>query len=264
MNIVLGVPVLQGFGLTETCAAATLGHPDDRSYGRVGPPVPSCEIKLRDVPDMNYLHTDKPNPRGEILVRGGPVTKGYYKLEDKTAESFIEDGDGKGAWFMTGDIGAWHPDGTLQIIDRKKDLVKMVQGEYIALGRLEAIYGGSPYVANICVYADSLQDAPLAAVLPNEKALEELGKTKGVQGNDLKTLCESKEVIAEVQKSLDVLAKQNNLHRFEYLKAIILCPEEWTPANGLLTEAMKLKRKPLTDKYKNQFDELYKRNQSSA
>ena len=99
------------------------------------------EIKLVSVPDMKYLVTD-PEPRGEIAIKGNNITLGYYKQEQLTKEAYGEDG-----YFYTGDVGCLHKDGTFSIIDRKKNLVKLAHGEYIALEKLEAVYGSSPFVS---------------------------------------------------------------------------------------------------------------------
>jgi len=252
MDICLA-PVVQGYGLTETCSSASLRHPQDRTFGHVGGPVANCELKLIDVPEMNYLVSDSP-PRGEVLIRGGPVTKGYYLKPKETDEVYKEDDSGR--WFHTGDIATLLHHGALQIIDRRKDLVKMVQGEYVALGKLESIYRNSQFVEQICVYANSLKDAPVAVIVPNEAALEKLAKSKGASV-ELAAMCSNSQLVEEVKRSLDEEAKKARLARFEMLKNVIIVPDAWTPANGLLTEAMKLKRKPVTDKYKEKLEALY-------
>jgi len=109
-----GVPVIQGYALTETTGGSTVQELDDREYGEVGPPVCNAQIKLVDCPDFNYFSTDKPYPRGEIWVKGPTVSTGYFNLPEKTAEDF------KDGWFATGDIGEFLPNGVLKIIDRKK------------------------------------------------------------------------------------------------------------------------------------------------
>lgn len=257
INLTLGVPVLQGYGLTETCASGTLCHPSDRTFGRVGPPMPSCEIKLVDVEEMGYTHRDKPFPRGEICIRGGPVALGYYKNEAATAEVFKPSEDGKGVWFYTGDIGQWFDDGSLAIVDRKKDLVKMAQGEYIALGKLEALCRNSSLVDNVCVWANPLKNNPVCVIVPNEAGLEGLAKGLGAP-TDMASMVTNPKIIEAVQASIDAEFKKAKAHKFEFCGALVLTAEEWTPANGMLTEAMKLKRHPVTQKYKAQLEALYK------
>lgn len=111
---------------------------NDLSYGRVGAPFYGTKIKLMDWPEGDYKTTDKPNPRGEIAVNGIGVTLGYYKLPEMTKEAFITDEKGQ-RWFYTGDIGEVFPDGTFKIVDRRKDLIKLQNGEYISLGKVRKI-----------------------------------------------------------------------------------------------------------------------------
>ena len=128
--------------------------------GSVGVIVPSMEVKLQDYPEAGYLSTNHP-PQGEVWLRGGSVTKGYYKRPDLNKESFTEDG-----WFKTGDIGQFASDGTLSLIDRIKNLVKLRSGEYLALEKLESVYGSCDISQNLCVYANSEADKPVAIVFP--------------------------------------------------------------------------------------------------
>lgn len=129
-RIMLGIPVVEGYGQTENAACATLSHPDDMTTaGHVGSPNTAVEIVLMNVPEMGYFHTDtdhKGQPchgRGEICVRGPTVFKGYYKDEAKTKETIDEEG-----WLHSGDIGLWTSEGSLQIVDRKKNIFKLSQG----------------------------------------------------------------------------------------------------------------------------------------
>ncbi|XP_076139104.1 long-chain-fatty-acid--CoA ligase 3a isoform X2 [Alosa pseudoharengus] len=154
MNVCLCCPVGQGYGLTETCGAGTISQLWDYSTGRVGAPLVCCEIRLKDWVEGGYRCMDKPRPRGEVLIGGPNVTMGYYKNEAKNHEDFFTDESGQ-RWFCTGDIGEIHADGCLQIIDRKKDLVKLQAGEYVSLGKVEAALKNCPLIDNICVYANS-------------------------------------------------------------------------------------------------------------
>eukprot|EP01084_Bolivina_argentea_P038774 71691_1 len=136
--------VAEGYGLTETSAAGTATHKMDNTYGQVGSVVNSVEMKLVDVTDMNYTINDEPMPRGEIWFRGPSLFNGYYKMDKKTEEVLTKDG-----WFATGDVGQWRIDGKLQIIDRKKNIFKLSQGEYIRPEYIENVYKLSAFVVNI-------------------------------------------------------------------------------------------------------------------
>jgi long-chain acyl-CoA synthetase len=127
------VTLLQGYGMTESCGMCTIGTPDFCAYSTVGAPSPAIEIKLVDVPDAGYFATNDP-PQGEVLIRGPAVTEGYFKREETTREAINADG-----WLMTGDVGQWNKDGTLSVIDRKKNLVKLSGGEYIAIEKVSVV-----------------------------------------------------------------------------------------------------------------------------
>jgi long-chain acyl-CoA synthetase len=149
LKICFCAPVCEGYGLTESSAAASLTSTFDPVSGHVGGPLSCIRVKLRDIPEMSYLSTDE-NPRGEILFYGNSIFKGYYKNEEKTAEALID------GWLATGDVGSIFPNGSIKVIDRAKNIFKLSQGEYIAPEKLENIYIQSPYVAQIYVHGDSL------------------------------------------------------------------------------------------------------------
>lgn len=130
--------ITQGYGATETCGGVAAMHLDDLSYGRIGIPLEGVNVKLVDWPEGGYLITDTPNPRGELVIGSDIVALGYYKLPELTKEAFVTDGEGV-QWFYTGDIGEVYPDGSFRIIDRKKDLTKLSNGEYISLGKVSLI-----------------------------------------------------------------------------------------------------------------------------
>ncbi|KAJ3780328.1 hypothetical protein GGU10DRAFT_417052 [Lentinula aff. detonsa] len=129
--------------------------PELMRYGSVSLPVPSIETKLLDLKDAGYLSTNK-QPQGEVCIRGPSVTKGYYKRPDLNDDETIFTKDG---WFRTGDVGQWNEDGTLSLIDRVKNLVKLQGGEYLALERPESTYKACNYVGNICIYLNRLINA---------------------------------------------------------------------------------------------------------
>jgi len=257
ISICFSCHCVMGYGLTETCGGGTIGDHRDRKAAVVGGPVPSCEIKLVDVPDMNYLSSDTPLPRGEIAISGNNVTLGYFNNKKKTDEDYKTDADGK-RWFYTGDIGCWQRDGNLAIIDRKKDLVKLAHGEYIALGKLESVWGGSRYVDFICAFGDSKHSAPVALVVPKAEILNKWAHDNGIAVDDFKAVCGNAKVQAEVLSSLLAECKKARLGPTEQPIAVHLCHEPWTPASGLITDALKLKRNVISTTFAAVFAEMYK------
>ncbi|XP_044161409.1 long-chain-fatty-acid--CoA ligase 4 isoform X2 [Bufo gargarizans] len=255
MNICFCCPVGQGYGLTETCGAGTITEVTDYSTGRVGAPLSCCEIKLRDWLEGGYTNEDKPHPRGEIVIGGLNVSMGYFKNEEKSLEDFYVDENGQ-RWFCTGDIGEVHPDGCLQIIDRKKDLVKLQAGEYVSLGKVEAALKNCSLVDNICAYANSLQSYVISFVVPNQKKLTGLAQQKGIEGT-WEEICNNPTMEAEVLKEIKEVASSMKLERFEIPIKVRLSPDPWTPETGLVTDAFKLKRKELKNHYLNDIERMY-------
>jgi len=155
LKIAFCAPIIEVYGQTECCGASHLTHRNDGTSGHVGGVVESLEMKTVDVPEMNYLSTDKNaenelTPRGEVCLRGPGVFPGYFKNPEKTKEAIDEQG-----WLHTGDIGIILPNGALKIVDRKKNIFKLAQGEYIAAEKIENVYCRSRYVAEAFVYGDS-------------------------------------------------------------------------------------------------------------
>uniref|UniRef100_A0A8C2J3E8 long-chain-fatty-acid--CoA ligase n=1 Tax=Cyprinus carpio TaxID=7962 RepID=A0A8C2J3E8_CYPCA len=255
MNICFCCPVGQGYGLTETCGAGTISQLWDYSTGRVGAPLVCCEIQLKDWIEGGYRSTDRPCPRGEILVGGPNVTMGYYKNKQKNSEDFFMDEKGQ-QWFCTGDIGEFHGDGCLKIIDRKKDLVKLQAGEYVSLGKVEAVLKNCPLVDNICAYANSDESYVIGFVVPNQKQLLALAERKRVRGL-WEELCNNPVIEEEVLRVITETALTAQLERFEIPWKIRLSVEPWNPENGLVTDAFKLKRKELKSHYQNDIERMY-------
>ncbi|OCK74979.1 acetyl-CoA synthetase-like protein [Lepidopterella palustris CBS 459.81] len=246
-------PLLSGYGLTETAAAGALTDPLSWTDTALGELPSSIEIKLVDFPDAGYYSTNKP-PQGEIWIRGDSVTKGYLNLPKETEESFTNDG-----WFKTGDIGEFDSVGQLRIIDRKKNLVKTLNGEYIALEKLESVYRSAGVVSNICVFVAQDKNKPVAVIIPNEDALKQLASNNGVQGNGLEDLCREEKVNAMVLKELLATARNGGLSGIEIIDGVALSDAEWTPQNCLVTSAQKLNRRGLAEKYKGDIEKAYNR-----
>ncbi|KAI0076872.1 acetyl-CoA synthetase-like protein [Panus rudis PR-1116 ss-1] len=267
------VKMLQGYGMTESCGMCCILPPEMMQYGSVGVPMPSIEIKLLDVPEAGYLSTNNP-PQGEVLIRGPSVTKGYYKRDDLNNDETIFTKDG---WLRTGDVGQWNHDGTMSLIDRIKNLVKLQGGEYIALERLESVYKACNLVSNICVHASPDAKQPIAIIIPHEAHLRHYLKDKSVASSsastssgvssasslpnhqaDLVELCANEKVKEIVLKECNALGKKNGFQPMELLEAVILTAEEWTPESGLVTAAQKVQRKKIADKFKTEIDKIYK------
>ncbi|XP_044619195.2 long-chain-fatty-acid--CoA ligase 4 isoform X1 [Equus asinus] len=255
MNVCFCCPIGQGYGLTESCGAGTVTEVTDYTTGRVGAPLICCEIKLKDWQEGGYTIHDKPNPRGEIVIGGQNISMGYFKNEEKTAEDYSVDENGQ-RWFCTGDIGEFHPDGSLQIIDRKKDLVKLQAGEYVSLGKVEAALKNCPLIDNICAFAKSDQSYVISFVVPNQKRLTLLAQQKGVEGTWV-DICNNPAMEAEILKEIREAANAMKLERFEIPIKVRLSPEPWTPETGLVTDAFKLKRKELKNHYLKDIERMY-------
>lgn len=251
----LGITLVQGYSMTETTCTGTCMEPTDDSVGRVGPPMAGIEIKLVNWEEGNYRVTDRPNPRGEICIGGPAVAKGYFKLEEQTKESFFME-NGK-RWFRSGDIGVFDKSGNLQIIDRKKDLVKLQLGEYVSLGKVESQLKTHPLVENICVYADSFQSNTVAIMVPIQNAMMNLARELGKSSLDYESLCKDNEMIQAVLKTLAMHGKKSSLEKFEIPTKITLSPEIWTPESGLVTAAFKIKRKCIQALFQPSIDEMY-------
>lgn len=256
INVCLGSPIGQGYGLTETCAGGTFSEYDDTSVGRVGAPLPSSFIKLIDWPEGGYLTSDSPMPRGEIVIGGPNVTLGYFKNEEKTREVYKVDERGM-RWFYTGDIGRFHSDGCLEIIDRKKDIVKLQHGEYVSLGKVESALNVSPYVDIIMLHADPFHSYCVALVVPSQPTLEDWALKQGIKYADFSDLCQKEETVKEVSGSLVKAGKAARLEKFEIPAKIKLLSEAWTPESGLVTAALKIKRESIRKAFSEDLAKLY-------
>ncbi|KAF0696177.1 Aste57867_13055 [Aphanomyces stellatus] len=255
-------PAAEGYGLTETAGVTNIDYYAHTDSGTIGPPLTSTELKLVSVPDMGYNVTDTTHGdddatripvhgRGELCMRGPNVFSGYYKAPEKTAEVVDHDG-----WFHSGDIAVWTTNGCVKIVDRKKNIFKLSQGEYVSPDKIENALVTNSYVGQIFVYGDSLHSLLVAIVVPDEAAVVELAHSLGVTGS-LETLYANKQVTDAVLTSLDALGIERKLYGFERVKAIKLTTNAFSVENDMLTATFKLKRTEAKKAFLNDIADLY-------
>ncbi|KAH9407905.1 Long-chain-fatty-acid--CoA ligase 4 [Tyrophagus putrescentiae] len=256
----LNLKLIQGYGSTEMTAASHLMAPSDLNYGECGTPLLTFKFYLKDWAEGGYYTTDKPNPRGEIVAGGDCITAGYYHMPEETAECYKVDPDGT-RWFESGDIVEVLPDRTLKVIDRRKDLTKLYNGEFVSLGKIESGLRSSPVVENICVCTHPHSNHVTAIVSPNRRALADLAASLG-KSRELSSFeeqCTDPDIIAAILRSFDEIGQKLSYSRKELPVTITLVEEEWSQDNGLLTAAMKMKRKQVNDFYRTQIAEMFER-----
>jgi len=250
----------QGYGLTETYAIALCQLDGDMTTGNCGGVCASNEICLRDVPDMEYFATDKPHPRGELLIRGNTVFREYWRNPEETDKVLDKDG-----WFATGDICSVDELGRFKVIDRVKNLLKLAQGEYVSPERIENVYlANLSFLQAAYVHGDS-DKASLVGVfgIEPEPFADFAGtvlkrKVSMHDAADMEAACKDARVLAAAQKALDRVAKENKFIKYEYCRAHRLFKDPFTVENNLMTPTMKVKRNVVAKYYRDLLDELYK------
>ncbi len=230
----IGLPITEGYGLTETSPVVTANPMNAPRLGTVGKPIPGVEVKIAD--------------DGEVLVRGPNVMVGYYNKPAETA-AVLKDG-----WFHTGDVGTLDADGYLAITDRKKDLLVTSGGKKIAPQPIEALLKKSPLIAEAIVLGDRRRFAA-ALLVPDFAALERRLKDLGGPPGDREELVNRKDVVALYKDVVEALNQE--LSQFERIKRFRLLPREFTIESGELTPTMKVRRKTVEQNWKNEIDELY-------
>lgn len=259
LRVALSCDVLNGYGSTETCAAACIGLPGDHVAEPVGPPVGCLEFKLVDVPEMGYTNA-LPTPSGEICVRGANIFKGYYKADHLTKLALDDEG-----WYHTGDIAKLSPQNLPTIVDRKKNLFKLSQGEYVAPERVESAYTAHPLVMSMFVYGDPLRSHLVGICVPDPDTFPtwaQANATSTLPGGlslpqQLEALCRDPGVITAFHAELAVQGKEANLNGFERVRAVHLEPTPFSIDNGFITPTFKLKRNELVQHYKPILEALY-------
>jgi long-chain acyl-CoA synthetase len=231
----IGIPVGELWGLSETCGVATLNPPERVKLGTVGPPIPGVELRLAE--------------DGEVMVKGDSIMPGYRNLPDKTAETF-EDG-----WLLTGDIGELDADGYLKIVDRKKELIINAAGKNMSPANIEAkLKTASPLIGQAITIGDRRPYNVALITLDPDYAPGWAAK-QGLGESSLEDLADEEEVVAAVQEAVD--EGNSKLSRVERVKKFKILPTEWEPGGDELTPTMKLKRKPISEKYEKEIEALY-------
>ncbi|XP_073105635.1 probable CoA ligase CCL6 [Elaeis guineensis] len=241
---------LQGYGLTESCSGCFTSIANVLPMmGTVGVPITTIEARLESVPEMGYDALSHV-PRGEICLRGKTLFSGYYKRPDLTSEVTMD------GWFHTGDIGEWQPSGAMKIIDRRKNIFKLSQGEYIAAENLESAYLQCPLVTSVWVYGNSFESFIVGVVVPEKRLVEEWAAANDVTGT-FEELCKHPKARKYVLDELNNTGRTHELRGFELLKAVHLEPIPFDIERDLITPTFKLKRPQLLKHYKDFIDGLY-------
>ncbi len=230
-----GLPVIEGYGLTESSPVLTLNPLDRIKLGTVGRAIPGVELKIAG--------------DGEILARGPNIMQGYYKLPEATREAVDAEG-----WLHTGDIGEIDSDGYLKITDRKKELLKTAGGKYIAPQPIESMIKRSKYVANAVLYGDR-RKYPIVLVVPNFDSLERWARERSLGYGTRAELIELTDVKAKVER--EVMSTLRDLAKFETPKKVVLLEKDFTIESGELTPTLKVKRRVVEKNYKDQIDAAY-------
>jgi long-subunit acyl-CoA synthetase (AMP-forming) len=232
----IGIPVGELWGMSESCGLATCNPPDRVKIGTVGPPAPGVELRLEE--------------DGEVLIKADCVMPGYRNLPEKNAETFTEDG-----WLKTGDIGKLDDDGYLTIVDRKKELIINAAGKNMSPANIEsALKAASPLVGQAAAIGNARSYNVALIVLDTDYA-PVWASQNGLEGKSIEELADEEVVTEAIQAAVD--QANDRLSRVEQVKKFKLLPSQWEPGGDELTPTMKLKRKPIDEKYAEEIEALY-------
>jgi long-chain acyl-CoA synthetase len=232
----IGIPIHEGYGLTETSPVIAVNTPTANKLGTVGKPLANVEVRIAE--------------DGEVLARGPSIFKGYWNRPEETQAAFVD------GWFKTGDIGDLDRDGYLSITDRKKDLIKTSGGKFIAPQPIENSLKLNPFIGTSVVLGDR-RKFPIVLIAPNFPALEEWARANQVDFTSREALVANARIQALYEGVVEEL--NQNLARFERLKRVLVVPEELSAADGTLTHTFKVRRRGIEERYKTLIDEMYAR-----
>jgi long-chain acyl-CoA synthetase len=231
----IGVPLYEVYGMSENTGPATATLPGVMKFGSVGKALPGVEIKTAD--------------DGELLMRGGIVTKGYYKMDDATRETFDPEG-----WLHSGDLARIDEDGFVWIVGRKKEIIITAAGKNIAPAKLETLLGNHPLVSKACMIGDARKFLSMIIALDHEEA-PEWAAAHGLEYTDLASFSQLPEVNEEIAQA--VAEANESVARVEQIKKWVIIPDEWTPDTGEVTPSLKLKRRVVLEKYADEIESMY-------
>lgn len=230
----IGVPLHEIYGMSENTGPATVTYPNIK-FGSVGKPLPGVELKTAE--------------DGELLMRGGIVTQGYYKLDDATRETFDDEG-----WLHSGDLARIDEDGDVWIVGRKKEIIITAAGKNIAPAKLETLLGNHPIISKACMIGDQRKFLSMVIALDHEEA-PAWAEARGLEYRDLASFSQLPEVQQEVAQAVN--EANESVARVEQIKKWVIVPDEWTPDSGEVTPSLKLKRRVVLDKYADQIESMY-------
>ncbi len=231
----IGIPLFELYGMSETTGPATTNLPGANKTGSVGRALPGVEVVLAE--------------DGEVLMRGGVITQGYYKLPEATEESFDSDG-----WLYSGDLGQIDEDGFLWIVGRKKEIIITAAGKNIAPAKLETLLGNNPIISKACMIGDGRKFLSVVIALDHEEA-PEWAAAHGLEYSDLASFSRLPEVNAEIERA--VREANASVSSVEQIKKFVIVGDEWTPDSGEVTPSLKLKRRVVVEKYAEEIEALY-------
>ena len=237
----IGIPVHEGYGLTETSPVIAVNTPEAHKLGTVGKPLPNVEVRIAE--------------DGEVLVRGPSIFKGYWNRAEETRDAFVD------GWFKTGDIGHLDSDGYLSITDRKKDLIKTSGGKFIAPQPIENSLKLNPLIGTAVVLGDR-RKFPAVLIAPHFPVLEDWARANQVDFVSRETLVANAKVQALYEGIIEDL--NQNLARFEKLKRVLVVPEELSAADGTMTHTFKVRRRGIEERYRELIDEMYEKAEASG
>lgn len=230
----IGISVLEGYGMTETSPVISVNPPGKNKYGTVGKPLEGVKLKLSE--------------ENEILIKGELVMQGYYKDEQSTEETIVDE------WLYSGDIGEIDEDGYLKITDRKKSLIKSSGGKYIAPTQIEELISTLPYIENIMIVGNEKMYVT-ALIVADKQELISFAKKNNIENNSYAELLEDNSLIKLIEKDINTV--QKNLSGYEKIRKFTLLEEPFSIEGGELTPTMKVKRKFVENKYKEKIEKMY-------